>query len=107
MRPLTRGVMAIAFLIAFGISCLPGPVTAHPYHLQVANEIIVGTDDVDSGKWLAESFLVPSTFPATRVSVYVADVGASDVLGVSLRVTVGGVPSARNLTHGVADSGST
>src|SRR2546428_13392024 len=105
MRPLTRGVVAIAFLIAFGISCLPGPVSAHPYHLQVANEVIVGTDDVDSGKWLAESFLVPSTFRATRVSVYVADAGTSDVLGVFLRATVGGVPSASHLPPGAAHAG--
>src|SRR5438093_3580425 len=107
VRQPIRAAIAIALLLALGLASLSTPASAHPYHLQVANEVIVGSDGLDAGRWLAESFPAPSSFRATRVSVYVADDGASDILAASLRTTVVGWPSSADLTQAFVDAGPT
>ena len=79
------------------------PVQAHPYHLQIANEILNGTDPVDIGSWIAQSFVPVGSFFVSRASLYVSDVGTSDILAVSIRADSGGFPASTNLTQGTAD----
>ena len=84
--------------------------SAHPYHLQVANETLAfpaASDSVDSTNWVAQSFTTSTGFLVSRVSLFVMDIGTTgDVLQVSVRADVGGVPSASVLTQG-AGNGST
>ncbi len=99
-----RSAAVLSLLMLLAGLCAAPAARAHPGHLQVANEILNGPDGLDGGKWFAQSFLAPTSFVVSRVSLYVADVGTSDPLGISVRADSAGAPSATNLTAGSADT---
>ncbi len=103
IRFLRRAAVFSVLVLLAGLGAAPA-VSAHPGHLQVANEILNGPDGLDGGKWIAQSFLAPTSFFISSVSLYVADVGTSDRLAVSVRADSAGAPHVTNLTSGSADT---
>lgn len=100
-----RRVRGLLVLVLVGPALLlaASPSRAHPFHLQLANEILVGSDEVHLDNWIAQSFVPPSSFVVSRASLFVTDIGASDLLAVSIRASVAGSPATTNLTAGAAD----
>ena len=97
-RAFVPAILLILVLLLASMS----PAQADPYQLQIANEIRSGTDPVDVGNWIAQSIVPVKSFFVSRVSLFVADVGTSDILAVSIRLDSGGFPSSTNLTQAMA-----
>lgn len=93
-----RGIAAV-IVVLLGVVLLPPSTTGHSYHLQVSNEIVNGPERVESGNWIAQSFIAPTAFFVSRIALYVADTGTSDSLIVALRGT-----NALNLPDSVIHS---
>ncbi len=103
MRRPARFVAALALLLFTGGLSLAGPATAHPYHLEISNEITGNNDLVDALDWVAQSIVPTSRFFVSRVSLLVSDVGPNDSLTVSIRTDSVGLPSTTVLSQGMAD----
>ena len=97
---LRRIAATMAFLISL-VFLVPG-ASGHPYHLLISNEVLNTPEPVDSGNWIAQSFLATLKFTVSRVSLYVAHVGVSDNLTVTIRSDAGGCPSTTILSQGAA-----
>src|SRR5687767_6143667 len=98
-----KGVAA-ALALLVGLGLLPPSTTAHAYHLQASNEVLNGPERVELNNWIAQSFLAPINFLVSRVQLYVADTGASDLLSVSIRGTsTFGFPDSDILSQGETD----
>ncbi|MEE9182284.1 MAG: choice-of-anchor R domain-containing protein [candidate division NC10 bacterium] len=82
------------------------PAKAHPYHLQVQNELATFPEEVRWDQWVAQSFLAGTRYNITRVSLLVTDVGTSDELEVAIRDDAGGFPGFFDLTRGSVDGPS-
>lgn len=104
MRVRLRRASAWAAVLALAAVAVPHPAAGHPFHLQVANEVLGGTEPVDFSNWRAQSFPAPSTFWISRISVFASDVGVSDPLTISLRPDVAGFPGSGDLTQGSVDN---
>src|SRR5437867_10715983 len=105
-RRFWRTALILIVLASVALPAFP-PAAAHPYHLQVANEVVSSPEAVDVDSWIAQSFLAGGSFFVSRVSLFVADVGTTgDPLSVSIRTDVGGVPATSNLTQGSAVGGT-
>ncbi len=63
-------VTSLVVSLLLGVLVVSQPVDAHPYHLQLANEVIGGDDEVKGDRWRAQSFVPESEFFVSRIAVY-------------------------------------
>ncbi|MFQ5986250.1 MAG: hypothetical protein ACE5KQ_02700 [Thermoplasmata archaeon] len=92
----------VFFLVAGLLATVPS-AEGHPLHLQLENSVVVLSNRIDAGRWVAQSFLPNTSFFISRVSLYVIDEGENDFLAVSVRDDAFGFPDGTNLTGGSAD----
>ena len=103
MRERARRATLLALVLGLGLlSHLPS-AQAHPFHLHVENPTVVSPEGVNLDRWVAQSFVPTSAFFLSRVSLYVADTGTSDILSVSMRPDATGFPATLNLSQGSGD----
>ena len=95
---MSKGPGGIALLTALLISAAflaIQPASAHPYHLEIANETVSTPQPVDDIHWIAQSIVPASNFFVSRVTLWVRDDGTTgDPLVVSLRDDVSGAPGS-------------
>ena len=99
----SRVAFALVLFLLLGSLISVPTAKAHPLHLQVQNELATFPEEVRWDQWVAQSFLAGTPYTITRVSLNVADIGASDVLEVAIRADAGGFPDFFDLTGGSVD----
>ncbi|MFQ5919386.1 MAG: choice-of-anchor R domain-containing protein [Thermoplasmata archaeon] len=102
----SRVAFALVLFLLLGSLVSVSPAKAHPYHLQVQNDLATFPEEVNRDQWIAQSFLAESRYNLTRVSLLLTDIGIDDELEVAIRDDAGGMPGFFNLTRATANGPS-